>query len=431
MIEKLSRPVDIASTVVFRIAFGAIMFWEVWRYLYFDRIEHHFINTLFSFKYYGFEWVHAWPGNGMYWHFYLLGALAAMITTGLLYRLAAPLFFLGFTYIFLLDQSLYLNHFYLICLISFILIFIPANRAFSLDSLLRPSIHSDTIPVWCVWLLRFQVAIPYFFGGVAKLNHDWLTGSPLRDWLAKRGHYQVIGDFLQTEGGAYFFSYGGLLLDLFIVPFLLWRKTRVPAFILAILFHLTNAWIFNIGIFPWTMIAATTIFFEPDWPRRLLGIRNPSIFQTAKVSYSQVVLLAVFCLLQILVPLRHFLYPGTVHWTEEGHRFAWHMKLRDKKGTTRFKLIYPKTNRVVMIDPRQFLNRRQYGKMSTRPDMTLQFAHFLSKRFGTDGEKPEVYVDSRVSLNGRPPQPLIDPDVDLASEERNLRHAEWIISLYH
>ena len=229
MIGKLFRPVDIASTVVFRVAFGLIMLWEIWRYFYFERIEHHFIYPLLSFKFYGFEWVRAWPGDGMYWHFYLLGAMAAFITLGLFYRLASWVFFLGFTYIFLLDQALYLNHFYLISLISFILAFIPANRAFSLDSLIWASKRSDTVPAWCVWLLRFQVGIPYFYGGIAKLNSDWLAGFPLRDWLPKRGSYIVIGEFLQTEAGAYFFSYGGLLLDLFIIPLLLWKKTRRTA----------------------------------------------------------------------------------------------------------------------------------------------------------------------------------------------------------
>jgi len=430
MLSKLFRPVDISSTVVFRVAFGAIMLWEVCRYFYFDRIEHHFLAPFFSFKYYGFEWVRAWPGDGMYWHFYVLGALAVLITAGLFYRLASALFFLGFTYIFLLDQALYLNHFYLICLIALILACIPANRAFSLDSLIRPAIRSETVPAWCVWLLRFQVGIPYFFGGIAKLNQDWLTGSPLRDWLAKRGHYPFIGDFLQTEAGAYFFSYGGLLLDLFIVPLLLWRKTRIPAFILAVIFHLTNAWIFNIGIFPWTMIAATTIFFEPDWPRRLLRLSKPIIPDSREATrYSTVALLTLFCLFQILFPLRHFLYPGVVHWTEEGHRFAWHMKLREKKAEAYFSLIYPDTQEKIFINPREFLNRRQYSKMSGRPDMTLQFAYFLADFFEKEGIRPEVYVDAHASLNGRPSRRLIDPEVDLASAKRNLWPAIWILPL--
>jgi hypothetical protein len=35
---------------------------------------------------------------------------------------------------FFLDQMLYLNHFYLMALISFLMIFVPAHRAFSVDA---------------------------------------------------------------------------------------------------------------------------------------------------------------------------------------------------------------------------------------------------------------------------------------------------------
>ena len=65
----------------------------------------------------------------------------------------------------------------------------------------------------------------------------------------------------------YFYSYGGLLLDLLAVPLLLWRRTRLLTFVALILFHINNAYMFSIGIFPWLMIAATTIYFDPAWPK--------------------------------------------------------------------------------------------------------------------------------------------------------------------
>jgi vitamin K-dependent gamma-carboxylase len=76
------------------------------------------------------------------------------------------------TYLFLLEQARYLNHLYLVCPLSFLMIFLPANRGFSLDGLLRPSIKAVTVPVWSLWLLRVQIAVPMFFGGIAKLNSD-------------------------------------------------------------------------------------------------------------------------------------------------------------------------------------------------------------------------------------------------------------------
>ncbi|MFT4603959.1 MAG: hypothetical protein ACI9W4_000677 [Rhodothermales bacterium] len=50
----------------------------------------------------------------MHVHVAVLAVLAGAIAFGLAYRIVAPLFALGFWYVFLLDQANYLNHFYLI-----------------------------------------------------------------------------------------------------------------------------------------------------------------------------------------------------------------------------------------------------------------------------------------------------------------------------
>ncbi|MHC4108371.1 MAG: HTTM domain-containing protein, partial [Planctomycetota bacterium] len=157
LISRLFDPVDIASLVLFRIMFGAIMLWEVWRYFDHGWIRRYYIEPVFHFKYYGFGWVKAWPGDGMYWHFVAMGLLAAFILSGFLYRLSTALFFLAFTYVYLLDQARYLNHFYLVSLISFLMIFVPAHRALSIDAWLRPGIRRDITPAWSIWILRAQM----------------------------------------------------------------------------------------------------------------------------------------------------------------------------------------------------------------------------------------------------------------------------------
>ncbi len=414
--RRLFSPVDIASLVFFRIAFGALMLWEAARYFYFGWIETLFIAPHFHFTYYGFDWITPWPGNGMYWHFFGLGLLAFFLMIGLFYRLAAVLFFLGFTYVFLLDQALYLNHFYLISLLSFLLIFLPANRYFSIDSLLRPQIYATAVPAWNLWLLRFQVGVPYFFGGLAKLNDDWLHGEPMRMWLEQK--------MINAEWAAWFFSYGGLLFDLLIVPCLMMRVLRPAAFTVAVIFHLLNFWLFNIGVFPWMMIAATTLFFDPSWPRRLFEHKIPLRPSSFPVQPFTVFLLSCYVLLQSLFPLRHFIYPGSVHWTEEGHNFSWHMKLRDKSGEARFRLVHPQLRTEQWMPPMHHLTKRQYAKMATRPDMLLQYARFLS-----EGGMWEVYADVFVSLNGREPRRLINHHVDLAKVKRSPAPAEWILPL--
>ena len=123
--NHLFSPIDISIIVYFRIIFGAIMLWEVFRYLDSDWIFNYWIFPKFHFTYYGFDWLSPWPGELMYLHFIALGILASFILIGFKYRISTILFFLGFTYIFLLDQATYLNHFYLICWVSFLMIFFP------------------------------------------------------------------------------------------------------------------------------------------------------------------------------------------------------------------------------------------------------------------------------------------------------------------
>ena len=443
----LFEPVDISFLVFFRILFGGIMLWETYRYFTHGWIRRYFIETTVNFTYYGFSWVTPWPGSGMYVHFFVLGLAAACVMVGFLYRFAAPVLFLAFTYSFLLDQTRYLNHFYLVCLISFLMCFLPAERAFSVDSLLRRKIRSDVVPAWTLWLLRVQVGIPYFFGGIAKLNSDWVHGGePMRIWLSPLAKIPAFGHIFASGWVVYSFVIGGLLLDLLVVPLLLWRRTRPFAFAGAVLFNLINAVIFEIGIFPWMMLGALLIYFPPDVLRRFARAfmspgeeflepspapaersSCPSLSSSQKVVVG---LLAAYLVVQIILPLRHYLYPGNVSWTEEGHNFAWHMKLRTKTGEAVFTVTHPETGQAWTIKPEDHLKSHQVMKMSTKPDLILHFAHYLAEQKKREGyENVEVRARVMVSLNGREPQLLIDPNVDLTKKEVTLLPASWIVPL--
>lgn len=432
--DRCFAPIDVASLAVFRIGFGAILVWEVWRYFHYGWIDLLWIRPAFHFKYYGFAWVAPWPGRGMEIHMVVLGALALGVALGLAYRACAALFFLAFAYIFLLDQATYLNHFYLVCLISFLMIFVPAHRALSLDARRRPSMRSAGAPAWTLWLLRAQIGIAYFYGGLAKLNGDWLRGEPMRGWLAERQGFPLIGRWFDREWMVQLFSYGGLLLDLSIVPLLLWRRTRLAAFLAAVTFHLVNSRLFDIGIFPWFMILATTLFFSPEWPRRFAaGVFPPALRPRAPRAGRRPVtalLICAYLLFQLLFPLRHWLYPGTVRWTEEGLRFAWYMKAYWKQPEARFHVTDPASGRTWEIDPLDYLTDYQLREMLRQPDMILQFSHYLAQRLRREGRHPpRVHVRAVASLNGRKPQWMIDPRVDLAARRRRLTPAPWIVPL--
>jgi len=436
IITSLLRPVDISSIVFFRIVFGIILFLQVGAYIFSGYVDQIWIEPDYHFKYYGFHWVGVLTGNYLYSVVAIVSISALFIAIGFLYRISALLFFIGFTYLFLLEQSTYLNHYYLIILISFLLNFIPAHRYFSIDSLIWPHLRCRWISSWCIWILMFQIGLVYIFGGLAKINWDWLHGWPLRIWLDEG----YIGTHPDKEFFVYLVSYAGLLFDLLIIPLLLFRKTRIFGFLLALIFHLTNKALFNIGIFPYISLAMTTLYFSPDWPRKLFN--NNFIteqfadykslkFESLKKSQQLLLLfLALYIFIQIFIPLRHLLYRGNVSWTEEGHNFAWHMKLRDKNGSITFNIRDPKTGNVWELNPQIYLTKRQKSKLATRPYLAIQFAHYIEEQFNGMGYKNvEVRAKAKVSLNGRKKQLIIDPNIDLTMYEDSIMPAQWILPL--
>lgn len=414
-IEDAFVRVDGASIAFCRIAFGLLMAWEVVRYFTTGRIYEYYVRPTHHFTYYGFGWVQPLPEVGLYALFAVLGLAALGIAAGRLFRLSTSVFCAGFTYVFLLDQARYLNHFYLICLLSLLWIFMPRGQR---------------VPKWSIWLLRFQVGIVYFYAGVAKCNADWLGGEPMRTWLAGRTSLPVLGTWFLDEWVVYLFSWGALALDLLAVPGLLYRPTRSLAYVGLSAFHLLNSVLFNIGVFPWMMLAMTTVFFAPSWPRALLGRSPVPDPRPGSTQRGVVWALILWATLQLTIPLRHFLYPGNVSWTEEGHRFAWHMLLRSKRGSARFVVRDPVSRRITHVDPSDDLVDWQASKMAGRPDMVLQYAHLVARRARRQaGHDVEVRAICRVAMNGRPAQDLIDPTVDLAKVERSLVTADWIVPL--
>lgn len=435
--QRVFAPVDIAGLVYFRVIYGCIMGWNAWRYLSGGWVEMLYVTPKFHFTYYGFDWVRPWPGDGMYLHFYALLALSVCVVFGLFYRVSSLLLFLGFTYAFLLDVARYQNHYYLLCLVGLVMVFVPAHRACSIDVILRPKIRRSFVAGWTIWLLRFQIGIPYFFAGLAKLHTDWLTGSTMRILLSNKMEHPIIGPFFAEDWMIWIFTYGSLLFDLGVVPLLLWQRTRAVAFAIAVLFHILNAALFQIGIFPWFMLAATAVFLPPTWPRRIWRtdriLEFPAMTAEATMTLQKrgtLFLLTLFASIQIVLPLRHFAYPGNVNWTEEGARFAWRMMLRSKVTGVRCYARVEDSGQIFAVDPRRYLTARQFGKMGKDPDMLVQFAHLVAgeiKKAGND--HVEVRLVVLTSLNQRKPQLLIDPNVDLANERRSLWPKPWIVPL--
>lgn len=437
--QRAFARIDIAWLVFFRVAFGLLMIWDMW--LHFSRhlITLYWVQPTFAFKYFGFSWVNLWPGDGIYLHCTALALLGLLVAAGLFYRISTTLLCLGHTYLFLLDGMWANNHAYLICLFCFLLIFMPANRALSLDVWLNPKLRSQTTPEWTLWLLRLQIGVVYFFGGVAKILPDWLRGSPMRERMAQMADFPIVGQFFREEWAVYLMSYGGLLLDLAIVPLLLWRRSRVFAFGIAVIFHLTNARLFSIGVFPWLAIAATTVFFPPDWPRRILsilrpGIKNVARAETQRPSYHQQVviltLIAVYVAIQLVVPLRHFLSRGGLEWSHAEHRFSWRMMLIDQTIRATFYVTDPTSGETRETTLNEQLTKWQLRRFSWHPDLLLQLAHHLASESQRTSPNPvEVRARILVSFNGRKPVLVANPNVDLAKEPRTCGRPRWVLQV--
>ena len=435
---QLFAPVDVLPLACFRMFFGAMMLFHVGSYAYENWIEAFYILPTFHFTYPGFGWVKPWPGPGMYIHFGVMGLSAFGIMTGCLYRVSAVIFALCFTHVFLIERITFQNHYYLICLISGIMVFVPAHRMWSVDAWRRPQIRSQTAPQIWLWLLRIQLAIPYVYGAIAKLNYDWLHGMPMRIWLSQRTWIPVIGPWLKEDSAVMFFVWGGMLFDLAIVPALLWRRTRLVAYCVAVAFHIANSVLWNIGIFPWFMIGATLMFFPAGSFRKSLfrrGIRRSDQPGAVEIGEPrQRLTVAVVCLYltwQLLFPFRHFLYPGNVSWTEEAHQFSWQMMLREKTVGVRFFVHDKQSGKRGILDPKQVLNQRQLSRMGKDPDMILDFIQFVKNHYRDYGDgELEIYVLALASLNGRKPQLLMDPTINYAVVDRVWGTQPWIVPLH-
>lgn len=430
--------VDIASVVFFRIAFGIMMASWGWDYLTTGRVTELYIAPQFHFSYSGFEWIKPWPGNGMYYHFLALIALSLAICCGFLYRLSSLLFALGFSLFFLMERTNYQNHYYLIALIAWWLPFLPLNQMVSVDAYLKTlrsgAKTSDYTQRWVLWLLQFHVAIPYFFGGIAKVTPDWLVGQPMGMFLSTKSSLPIIGNWMVSPNAGLWMSWGGLVFDLAIVPALLWKRTRTIAYLAAVAFHVTNASLFNIHVFPWFMIVATTLFFDPSWPRRVLGatvipskLNEDSSVNGKRLWLSRLAVLYIG--FHLVWPFRHLMYFGDASWHEQGHLFSWRMMLRVKEVALGYALEDPKTGLVANVNHKQFLAIEQSDRFAKDPRLIVQFAEFLAQHFEKElGHRPIVHAVAVASLNGRTPQLLVDPNLDLASVNIN-RPDTYIVPL--
>jgi len=472
----LEKPVGIAPLITFRVIVGAMLLFSTLRFVLLGWVDDHYVCPQFHFKYFGFEWVEPLSATGMYVVHGLLIISSLCVILGLFFRWAAVLQFLLFTYTELIDLTYYLNHYYFVSIVCGLLIFVPANRSFSLDVWRNPAIFQSQIPRWTIFIFQLQLGIVYCYAGLWKINYDWLVNAlPLKVWVPANDQLPLVGWLFKQEITPWLFSWIGMLYDVSIVFWLSWARTRPWAYLTVVVFHGLTGLMFQIGVFPLVMISATLIFFSEAWHERLwtagywtldLGrwtalnriqdrktnlqafnsprskaqrltsnVQRPtsnsptsnSPTSNSLTSNVSIALLFLHFAFQLLFPWRYLLYPGNLFWTEEGYRFSWRVMLMEKAGTATFFVKDAKTGREGEVLNGEFLNPHQEKQMAMQPDLILQFAHFLKQHYEKKGvSDPLVRAEVYVTLNARPSQLLIDPTMDLTKLSDGWSHKTWI-----
>ena len=410
----LGAPVDAAGLVAFRMAFGLLVTWSAARFVAYGWVQDLYLAPSFHFPW--VPWAVVPPAPVLYALFAIMAAAGLAIAAGWHLRATTGAFLVAFVYVELLDKTLYLNHYVLLTwLAGWLWLIAP---------------QGDTVPRWAILAVRAQVGIVYLFAGLCKLHPDWLVlGEPLHTWLRARAAMPVLGPLLTHPGTALVMAWGGALYDLFIPFALLGSRTRTVAFGFVLIFHLLTWWLFPIGVFPWLMIAASTVFFDPSWPRRFTGRPAHVAPRGTPLSRPALAALLTVALLQVALPLRHLALPGQVNWHEQGFRFAWRVLLIEKTGMVEFRVVDRATGHTALVDPTAALTPLQDKMMATQPDLIAQFARHLAHTAAAEGRDVAVFADAYASLNGRPTQRLIDPTVDLTLPWWRRQQAGWVVPL--
>lgn len=334
--------------------------------------------------------------------------------------------------VYLMQKTSYNNHYYLLALVSSLMVFLPAHRAYSIDARKNPAIRTDTMYAYVKWGIILQLFIVYTYAAIAKIYGDWIDFTFLKLLMEGKSGYPIVGDLFKIEWFQKFIGISGLLFDLLVVPALLWKPTRKFAFTCSVFFHLFNSIVFQIGIFPYLALAFNVFFFEEETIRKIFFKKKSPVTESEiEVPEFKNILLMVggiYFVIQLLLPIRHHFIPGDVLWTEEGHRLSWRMMLRSRNGHASFLIVDKKTKKSKHANLRNYLTKKQRKKVGCYPDFMWQFAQHLKAEHAARGEDIEVYVDAKVRVNGRRPLQFTDKNVDLANIPwSHLRHHDWIL----
>ncbi len=432
MNKFLFKQIDNTSLILFRVVFGLLITIEAFGAIATGWVRRTLVEPDFTFHFIGFDFLQFFPGNGMYIYFAIMGVFGLFVMAGYKYRFSMAIYALLWTCVYLMQKTSYNNHYYLMMLLCWIMVFLPAHRWFSVDAKQNPSIKSPSMSRWVLLILILQVWIVYTYASVAKWYPEWFDASVTGLFMQSKRDYWLIGGLLQEKWVHYCIAYVGIIFDLLIVPLLLWKRTRVVVFWISVFFHLFNSVIFQIGIFPYMSISFALFFFSSETLRKwFLPKKKLYVGDEVVVPKNKNLIIGVFSIyfiFQIGLPLRHWFFKDNVLWTEEGHRLSWRMMLRSKGGSLTVYVEDKATGKKERYNYSKLLTSKQQRSVKSKPDLLWQLAQYIEETEAENGRNVKVFMDARVSVNGGKYFPLINPETDLAAEEwQHFKHHDWIL----
>lgn len=432
--SSLLQEVHPASLGLFRILVGFVFMIQTFSFISEDFIQKHIFDSMVSFKFYYFQFLEPLSPSGMKFVMFLMLISALLIMIGRFFKIAAAIFTLSFTYFWLLDKGYFNNHYYFMSLLGLLLFFTNADAWGSL----RGKNNRVAIPYYQVFALKAQIFLVFFIAGINKINYYWIVKfQPMKHILETKA--QVNGyDWIASDFMFAFFSWSGMLFDLFI-GFLLWvPRFRKIGIIFFIAFNLMNYWLFHdigeIGFFPLLLLACLSIFLnEQKVASKLAWIAPAKKDQTPKPLITPkkwaVPLLLTYLFVQAILPFRHYLYPDHVDWNAMGQRFAWRMKIMYKDVDMHFYVVEEGSDTKNEVNVGHFLNDKQYTNLMYYPDFIPPIAKYIKEEATRRGAKnPKVVADFMVGFNGDKKVPLVDPKTDLSSVEYIPgKYPDWLL----
>lgn len=425
----LFKRVDNSALVIFRMLYGILLASEAIGSIAMGAVRRLFIEPQFTFAFIGFEFLEPLPGNGMYVLYALMGLAGVFISIGFKYRYAMLFYAVAWTYVYLMQKSSYNNHCYLIMLLNYIMVFLPASRAVSIDVKRDKSYEQNYMYRYIYVFIITLLWIVYAYASIAKFYPDWMDGSFIKHLMATRGKdFELLQNPWVQAGILHF----GLFFDMLIIPFLLWKRTRWLAVGSSVFFHIFNSIVFQIGVFPYLALSFLVFFFTTETLQKRF-LRKKTFYNLSEVvvpKYKKLLVTSagLFLLVMLLLPLRHWIIKDDVLWTEEGHKLSWRMMLRSRSGYAQFIIVDKNTKRRTNVNLTAYVADKQLNSLQTKPDFMWQFSQRLKRIQAAQGNDVAVYVNAQVSINGGPYYQFTDPTIDLAATSWNhFEHHEWIL----